>query len=169
MKFFRTQYFLLFVVMVTVAGLSASARADELYVVSARPSLNQDLNHSGGAGGLDELRAIFLGEKLFWNDNERVTAFLPDFNQPGSEIFVQQALGMDRQQYIAHWRRKLFAGKGHPPKETSGEEQVLQLIRGTVGGITVLPHRPKNAKGLQVLSVDFLQNRITETSAESAP
>jgi len=150
-----TMKFLSNALLILVAAFSiASAMGDDYVVVGAKADFGSEVSD------VNELRAVFMGEKLFWSDNERIFTILPDFNHASTAAFAQEVLGVDRQQYLDYWRRKLFAGKGHPPRETESDAEALGLLRANPGSVAILSHEPKDSTGLVVLKVDPRSNRL---------
>jgi len=50
---------------------------------------------------------------------------------------------MDTNQFLAYWRRKLFSGRAHPPKQISRVQDILKYVEENPASIAVLPKRPK--------------------------
>ena len=112
----------------------------------------------------DELRAIFLGEQLFWEDDERVFAVISKLSSTETSRFFTEVLDLERDEYTSYWRRKLFAGKGHPPREFDTDASALDYIRGNAGSIGVLSKKPAGAelKGLRVFRVDPVVEQLIQ-------
>lgn len=81
-----------------------------------------------------ELRAVFLGEKLFISAGIplaapiRVRAVRLEDKDPLTESFVEQILKMKVDQAFLIWRRHLFSGRAIPPKVAVNEASLAQYL-----------------------------------------
>jgi hypothetical protein len=152
---------LLLLPAILFAAVASVARADDYVVVSSSVIPKEQ------ALGLDELRSIFLGNKLFWGQNERIHPFCSNLASPQLAHFLHDVLGMEPDQYVSYWRRKLFSGKGHPPKEFGSDAEALGFIRSNPSSIGVLSEkpRPQDSQGLAVFRVDVSHDRLVPSSA----
>lgn len=94
---------------------------------------------------LNDLREIYMGHRIFWTDGERIYPSHIDKESSSMNIFLNQVLSMNPRQFNKYWRRRLFSGKGHPPKEIENDRQALDYVRKTKGSIAIvsrLPSRP---------------------------
>jgi hypothetical protein len=121
------------------ALFSADALAREYFLVTDLIGRQGDTTISS-----ETVKQIFLGEKLFAGENRRVYALLSRLSDASAESFQEDVLGMQKDDYAAYWRRKLFAGKGHPPKEFSTDEQAIQYAlvnRNCLALVSQMPRR----------------------------
>lgn len=153
--------FLLSCILFSILALSGAARADD-YVVVSSSTLTQEQKF-----GIEDLRSIFLGNKLFWSSNERIYPFCSNLSSPPFAHFLHQVLKMEPDQYLTYWRRKLFSGKGHPPKEFSTDTEALGFIRSNPASIGVLSEKPKaqETQGLAVFRVDLATESLVPSSS----
>lgn len=131
---------------------ATSAQAREFYIVTdmvgAEPSASLPIT---------DVREVFLGQKLFLGENRRVYGVLSRLSDASLDSFFEEVVGFQKDQYAAHWRRKLFAGKGHPPKEFATDEQAIGHVLANHNAIAVVSQLPRTteAKGLRVLRADL--------------
>jgi ABC-type phosphate transport system substrate-binding protein len=76
----------------------------------------------------NQIKRIYLGKvKSFSNGN----IILPVNQDPSVVItgeFSSKALKKSSSQLKAYWSKLVFSGKGTPPKEVSGDGQVMKLV-----------------------------------------
>jgi len=111
----------------------AVARAGEVIVNDSLATLTQE-----------EIRDVFLGEKLFLG---RVRV-MPVDNSTIEALFLAKILQTDIDKYRARWTRKSFhEGLGAPPIKGSDAE-VIAFVRATPGAIGYIS---KPVAGLRVI------------------
>jgi len=96
-------------------------------VVVANNSVNTDNL------GLKDIKKIFLGKKMYWDDNQKITLFILK-DSPAHKEFVRTYLGKSENQYTNYWKQLLFTGKGMMPQRVS-QEELLEKIKETEGAI----------------------------------
>ena len=94
---------------------------------------------------IQDLRDIYLGNRLFWRNGERI--FAAHINKESKQMkrFMKSVLSMTPRKYNKYWRRRLFSGKGHPPVEIDNDRKTIDYIRKTEGAIGIVGRRPKRA------------------------
>lgn len=81
------------------------------------------------------LRAVFTMRLREWPDGSRVRVFvLPDDN-PLSDLFYRERLGMYSYVLRRAWDRMVFTGTGFAPTVVASEEEMKELVRTTPGAI----------------------------------
>jgi hypothetical protein len=150
------------------AALPGSARADQYVIVSTLALKGSSELSPKGSGelSLGDVRDIFLGQKLFWQNNERIYPVCSNLASPPLVQFQHDILKMEPDQYTSYWRRKLFSGKGHPPKEFSDDAQALSFIRSNPSSIGILESKPdpRASEGLAVFRVDPSQGQLVRAA-----
>ena len=124
--------FLLFSLVV-----SSSASGNSYVVMSSTDStVKENID-------IADLRDIFLGNRLFWRNGERIfPAHIPKETQK-MKVFLNQVLSMSPRKFNKHWRRRLFSGKGHPPLELDSDRKTIDYVKTTNGAIGVIGRLPK--------------------------
>lgn len=117
---------------------SASTFADVKYYVmsKAKSSVNENID-------LNDLREIYLGNRIFWRSGDRIFPAHVTTRDGVITHFLDEVLSMSPRQYNKYWRRKLFAGKGHPPKELENDTKIIDFVKKTDGSIGLLSAAPK--------------------------
>jgi hypothetical protein len=91
-----------------------------------------------------DLRDIFLGNRLFWRDGERIFAAHIQKETRQMRQFLKDVLSMSPRKYNKYWRRRLFSGKGHPPVEITSDKKTIDYVKKTDGAIGIIGKVPKN-------------------------
>ena len=106
---------------------SGSALAGEAVLVVHRDNPVSSLK-------LAEIRGIFLGKKVFWDDGDRIEVLLQKTGETHRN-FSQNILGKSPRQLSMYWKRILFSGEGVPPREVPGDEQMMESIAANARAI----------------------------------
>ncbi|MCP4258085.1 MAG: hypothetical protein GY774_11400 [Planctomycetes bacterium] len=77
----------------------------------------------------EDVEQLFLGENMFFPDGEPATVVTQRSRNSEYTRFNTAFLGMSNTAFKSHWSRVIFAGRGQPPKETSGLNDLLSKIR----------------------------------------
>lgn len=88
-----------------------------------------------------DLKNIFLGNDVFWPSGDRIRAAYFDVSsQDGGEPdFYKELLGLSSTQFINFWRRRLFSGRGIPPKSFSSESDFINYLKENKYGVGLAP------------------------------
>jgi len=84
------------------------------------------------------LKSIYLGKLRSWPDGAALTVI---DQEAGSEIrkkFINKVIGKKEKKFDAYWSRKVFSGKGVPPKNLGNDVDVKAWVsryKGSIGYI----------------------------------
>jgi ABC-type phosphate transport system substrate-binding protein len=95
--------------------------ADVLVKMIAHPSRSAAMT-------VAKARAIYLKQRLFWDDGE---AILPINLQAGSEareIFSQRVFGQSSRRLATYWNQRYFEAGEFPPATLASEEAVVRFV-----------------------------------------
>lgn len=87
-----------------------------------------------------ELRAIFRGERQFWEDGRRVTLLMraPEAAERG--LVLDRIYGMDEAQFREYWIGKMFRAEvASGPKLVYSADMARELVTVIPGAITFVP------------------------------
>jgi hypothetical protein len=129
------------------ARASTGTPADPSYqvIVNAQVPLDQV-----NASTLDQ---IFMGERLFWDGFGKISPFHGDTDVDPMHGFIAEVLHLDSDRFQAHWRRKVFSGRGMPPRILQSDGAVEQEVARTKGGIGVISATANHGPEVKVLKV----------------
>jgi len=99
---------------------------------------------------LADVRAIFLGKKVFWDDGNGIEVLLQKSGETHQKV-TQSTVGKAARQVRLYWKRGLFCGEGLPPREVDGDDQVLETIAA-------------NAKAIGYVDSPVTDNRVKPVS-----
>ena len=121
----RRMVFILWVVTCLFAFMSSTAWAE--VVVVANKLVNTDNLD------LKDIKKIFLGKKMYWDDNTKITLFILS-KSPAHVEFVKKYLNKSENQFTNYWKQLLFTGKGMLPHRVI-EEEMIARVKETEGAI----------------------------------
>jgi hypothetical protein len=90
-----------------------------------------------------DLRDIFLGNRVFWRNGERIFPAHIQKEQKQMKRFLKEVLSMSPRKFNKYWRRRLFSGKGHPPIEIHSDIKTIDYVKKTIGSIGIIGTKPK--------------------------
>ncbi|PRC90813.1 phosphate ABC transporter substrate-binding protein [Solimicrobium silvestre] len=102
----------------------------------------------------DQVASLFLGKTDKFPNGS--TALLLD-QSSGSAIrnaFYDKVTGKNEAQIKAGWSRLVFSGKGTPPKEISGSQEVKKLVSANLNAVGYIEKSAVDASVKVLLSVD---------------
>jgi len=124
---------LLWTFALCVAAIAAGtiARAADEIVVVVNPKVGAETMTA------DQVRAIFLGEKEYWNGTRVYPVTFPEGSRVMQE-FLRLGLGMTINEYRSWWIKRIFRRADVPPQSVSTPEEAVEVIRAHAGGIGFL-------------------------------
>ncbi|MRV70276.1 phosphate ABC transporter substrate-binding protein [Duganella sp. FT92W] len=121
----------------TLAGLllaaalglpGAHARAGELVVIVSAHNPVTALR-------ADQVADIFLGEAMRFPDGAEVQALDQALNTPQRNEFYQKVASRTPALMKAYWTKRIFTGRGQPPRELSSSIAVRKAVADNPGAI----------------------------------
>ena len=127
---------------------SATICAKDYFVLSSTNVKEKNLDKK-------TIKKIFLGNKLFWSSGERILPVHLPVETKAFKSFLSEIVNMDEAQFLSYWRRKLFSGRAHPPKQLRRDENIIEFIQEHPEGIGVISSFPsKSHNDVLVLELD---------------
>ena len=137
-----SKVFCLIAILMCFVGL---AHGEPLILVANPKSQVSQMNKS-------EIKDILLGRKIFTSNESRIRVFLPSLDDQAARDFVHSYTGMDQQQFLAYWRRRLFSGRGTPPLFVEPSSEIITRVQGSDGGLGLVPST-QDKKDLNTVSI----------------
>ena len=81
------------------------------------------------------LRAVFTMRLRQWPDGSPIRVFVLPDDDPLSDLFYRERLGMYSYVLRRAWDRMVFTGTGFAPTVVQSEEEMRELVRSTPGAI----------------------------------
>jgi len=126
---------ILFAALLALAVWPGNAPADTgeaAVAVIMGPAYRNEIGHD--ELGRDELRAVFLQRRRFWDSGAKIQAVnLPPSNHV-RRSFSLRVLGATPEELDEYWREQYFHGE-RPPYVFASEEAVLRFVAQTPGAI----------------------------------
>lgn len=109
------------VTFIALAGLFTTGAQAELAIIVS-PSANID------SINIVQLKRLYLNRANRFPNNVRL---LPVDQKSGSSQqveFTEKALGKSPTELSKYWSRRMFSGKGHPPRQFKDDAEVMQQV-----------------------------------------
>ena len=119
-----------FALALALAGMTHAARADLVVVVSGTSEVE--------ALSAAQVASIFMGKARSFPGGERAVPIEQSEGQAERDAFHHQVTGKDAAQIKAYWSRRIFSGKGQPPREAGDGAAVKAAVASAPGGIGYL-------------------------------
>ena len=97
------------------------------------------------------LRAVFTMRVRQWPDGSPIKVFVLPDNDPLSDQFYRERLGMYSYVLRRAWDRMVFTGTGLAPTVVDTEKEMIERVRSTPGAIGYVRKRELSDSGAQVL------------------
>lgn len=125
----------------------AQARAGELVVIVSADNPVSMLR-------ADQVADIFLGEATRFPDGAEVQALDQALNTPMRNEFYQKVASRTPALMKAYWTKRIFTGRGQPPRELSGSTAVRKAVADNPGAIGYIDRAAVDASVRVVLVVN---------------
>ena len=84
---------------------------------------------------VNETKAIFLGKTSKFPDGSKAVVIDQTDSSTTRSAFSDTVLGKTESQLKAYWSKRIFSGKGTPPKTVSDDAAVKKFVASTPGAI----------------------------------
>lgn len=122
----RIIFFLVFMALLTPSLLLAGE-----IVVIANKNVPESLLTK------EEVKAIFLGEKTKWSNDNKVT-FVVLKTEADQEKFMKDFVGKTPSQFNNFWKQQVFTGKGKIPQSFDDPKALADFVAKTDGAIAYI-------------------------------
>ena len=82
-----------------------------------------------------DVRAIYLKQKLFWNDGRPIIPINREAGSDAREQFSLSLFGQDSRRLSAYWNQRYFEAGEFPPATLGSEEAVIRFVAGNENAI----------------------------------
>ena len=119
------------------------------------PALAEDVVVVNSASGLaaitdDQLKDLFLGKKITWDDGGKVVVVIPK-DGPANDALMKR-LGKNPQQFQTGWKKLVFTGKGAMPEQVDSDDAVVAFVAKIPGAIGLVD-KAKVKDGVKAIPV----------------
>jgi ABC-type phosphate transport system substrate-binding protein len=102
----------------------------------------------------DQVADIFLGEAMRFPDGAEVQALDQALNTPLRNEFYQKVAARTPALMKAYWTKRIFTGRGQPPRELSGSAAVRKAVAENPGAIGYIERTAVDASVRVVMVVN---------------
>jgi ABC-type phosphate transport system substrate-binding protein len=97
--------------------------ADATVRVIVHPTRADELNEA-------QARAIYLKQRLFWNDGEPIIPINREAGSEARELFSKVVFGQSSRRLAGYWNQRYFEDGEFPPATLASEEAVVRFVAG---------------------------------------
>jgi hypothetical protein len=119
-----------------ILSITLSTSASEYFVLSTKNINSENIDKK-------IVKNIFLGNKIYWESGKRILPVHLPISSESFKFFLKDVIDMDSNQFLSYWRRKLFSGRAHPPKQLEKDALIIEFIKSHPDGIGVISKVPK--------------------------
>lgn len=101
----------------------------------------------------EEIKQIYLGERVYWKDGSRIFPARLSDDSEALEKFIEDNMGMAVPKFISFWRRRLFSGRGIPPKTIDSQNEMLEFVQKRAGAIGFVSKDTVNEETFQGVKI----------------
>jgi hypothetical protein len=95
--------------------------------------------------GNADLRAIFNGSKTRFADGSHAVPVMLK-GGPAREVFLENHIGENADEFRAQWRNAVFAGQGAMPRTFDSESALIEYVSVTPGALGYVGRTPSPDK-----------------------
>lgn len=115
------------------------ALASEIVIIA-----NQDVPENSLSS--EELKDIYIGDKTRWSNNINIPIAILR-KGPVHNEFLEIYIHLSSKNFVRYWKRKILTGKAEMPVLLNTEQEILDHVEHTTGGIGYI-------------SSDFVNDRV---------
>jgi len=114
------------------------------------------VNPASGVSSLsiNEAKAIFMKKKKSFPNGNSATPVDQDEAMAARVAFTSKVLGKDDDQIKAYWSKRIFSGRGSPPKAVGDDNGVKAFVANTPGAIGYIDSKSIDSSVTVVLTVN---------------
>jgi ABC-type phosphate transport system substrate-binding protein len=75
-----------------------------------------------------DARAIYLKQKMFWNDGEPIIPINREAGSEARELFSERVFGQDSRRLATYWNQRYFEAGEFPPATLASEAAVVRFV-----------------------------------------
>ena len=130
---FRYRFLLynLLICMVMLCSVSSMAQDNNLVVIGNLTGVPGDIK-------MNELKAVFRGERQRWSDGTKVVIAMIKTTSPLGNVISEKIYSMNGDGVRGFWAGISFAGKFDPPNVFNTEAEVETFVSQNPGAIAIL-------------------------------
>ncbi len=109
------------VLLIALTGLFSSMAGAELAIVVAPSTALDSIN-------LEQLQRLYLNRANRFPNGVRLIPVDQKSGSPQQLEFARKVLGKSAAELARYWSRRMFSGKGHPPRQYRDDAEVMEQV-----------------------------------------
>ncbi len=101
-----------------------------------------------------QVKSVFLGKSKKLPGGEAATPVEQPSGSAVREIFNGKVLKKNERKLKAYWSKKVFSGKGKPPKQVADDEAVKAFVNKTAGAIGYIDSASLDSSVKAILTIE---------------
>ena len=85
-----------------------------------------------------EIRKIFLGKMTYFSNGKQAVPIVQKGNLALWEEFTEKVLNKSPESARIYWAKKLFSGKGKPPKQYETSQEIISKVKNDIKYIGII-------------------------------
>ena len=143
MKTYRIKAYMLALISISLLGLGINSSA-EVLVIGNKNSAVTNLSAK-------QVKAIFLGKTLKLPNGQKAMVVDLPVGNPLRDEFYTKVIHKNSSQIKSYWAKRIFTGRGTPPKTLSSPHAVVDWVSGGPGRIGYVDSSALNDKVIVLL------------------
>ena len=86
----------------------------------------------------NELKDVMYGATSYWPNGIRVELVVLAKDVQGSQLVTQAVLGWSMDEFVRHWLRLTFQGRGNPPVFVNSNAALIEYVKRHKGAVGVV-------------------------------
>ncbi|HHH44274.1 MAG TPA: phosphate ABC transporter substrate-binding protein [Gammaproteobacteria bacterium] len=109
------------ILLIALAGLPVFAARAELAIIVAPSTALDSINR-------EQLQRLYLNRASRFPNGVRLIPVDQKTGSPAQAEFAEKVLGKSATELAKYWSRRMFSGKGHPPRQYRDDDEVMQQV-----------------------------------------
>jgi len=143
MKTYRIKAYVLALLSISLLALGINSSA-EVLVIGNKSTAISNLSSQ-------QVKAIFLGKSLKLPNGEKVTVVDLPRGNPVRKEFYAKVIHKNPSQIKSYWAKRIFTGRGTPPKSLASQRAAVDWVSGGPGRIGYVDSSALNDKVIVLL------------------
>ncbi len=135
----------LFTLIVFCLFVSSNVHAETVIIVSSDSGLSEIT--------AKQTKSIFLGKSKKLPNGKSATPIEQTSESSSRKTFNKKILKKNEQKLKAYWSKKVFSGKGQPPKQLANDAAVKTFVKETDGAIGYIDSKNIDSSVKTVLTI----------------
>ena len=101
----------------------------------------------------DVLQEIFLGKRVQWKDNSKIS-FVLIKNEELHEVFLKTYIKKSSSQFKSYWKNMVFTGQGSTPTSFETPKEIIDYVSNTPGAVGYIESGDAKGTNIKTISIE---------------